>query len=142
MAIEGAPPQLEDAGRGSPSGTARRSELTAETRYRLLLEISHRTRGTLDLERILNLLLDSLAEHLSFDAAGIFVLRQAIARSRVASLGERIAGVTWRGFEPRSARNDPLLRGGRGIVGHVIENGEQGVGRDSQAGPYYDGCVE
>jgi serine phosphatase RsbU (regulator of sigma subunit) len=137
MAIEGAPQQLEDAGRGNPNGFARRSELTVETRYRLLLEISHRTGGTLDLERILNRLLDSLGEHLSFDAAGIFVLRQAIARSRVASLGERIAGVTWRGFEPRSARTDPLLRDGLGIVGHVIETGEPIVAPDIRLDPYY-----
>src|SRR5574342_866325 len=100
MAIDGAPPPLEVT-RGGTHATAR-SELTAETRYRLLLEISHRTRGTLDLDRILNLLLDSVGEHVAFDAAGFFVLRQAIAHARLASLGELIAGITWRGFPPRS----------------------------------------
>lgn len=137
MASDGVLHQLEVGRRGSPSGWAGPQELTVETRYRLLLEISHRTCGTLDLERILNLLLDSLAEHLSFDAAGIFVLRHAIARSRVASLGERIAGVTWRGFAPRSPRTDPLLRDGKGIVGQVIGSGRPIVAPDVRLDPYY-----
>jgi serine phosphatase RsbU (regulator of sigma subunit) len=112
-------------------------ELTAETRYRLLLEISHRIRGTLDLDKILNHLLDSLAEHLEFDAAGIFVLRQAIAHSRVASLGDLIAGVTWRGFSARSPRSDPMLRDGKGIVGHVIRSGQSIVAHDVRQDPHY-----
>lgn len=118
-------------------GCVRPQELTADTRYRLLLEISHRTRGTLDLDRILNLLLDSLGEHLAFDAAGVFVLRQAIANSRVASLGEQIAGVTWRGFSPRSPRTDPLLRDGQGIVGQVIRSGEPIVAPDIRRDRFY-----
>jgi sigma-B regulation protein RsbU (phosphoserine phosphatase) len=112
-------------------------ELSDATRYRLLLEIAHRIRGTLDLDKILNHLLDSLAEHLDFDAAGIFVLREALGRSRVASLGELIAGVTWRGFSERSPRSDPMLREGKGIVGQVIRSGQPIVAPDVRLDPYY-----
>lgn len=112
-------------------------ELTAETRYRLVLEIADRIRGTLDLEKILNHLLDSLVEHLEFDAAGIFVLRRAIVHSRVASLGDLIAGVTWRGFSERSPRSDPMLRDGKGIVGQVIRSGQPIVAHDVHQDPFY-----
>lgn len=131
---------------GSPNGTGptgaranggRPQELTAETRYRLLLEISHRTRGTLDLDRILDHLLDSLAEHVAFDAAGVFVLRQAVGTARNASLGDMIAGVTWRGFADRSPRSDPMLRDGKGIVGEVILCGKAIVADDVRCDPRY-----
>lgn len=134
---------IEDAKRGSeaevrPIATGGEpQELTDQTRYRLLLEISHRIRGTLDLQEILNRLLDSLAEHITFDAAGVFVLRRALVHSRVASLGEIIAGVIWRGFSPRSAQSDPMLREGRGIVGHVIRSGQPVVARDVRVDPHY-----
>lgn len=137
MSRKAGPTRLEAARtRCAATGTGSQ-ELTAETRYRLLLEIAQRIRGTLDLERILNLLLDNLSEHVAFDAAGIFVLRQAIAHSRVDSLGEMIAGVTWRGFAPRSARTDPLLRDGQGIVGQVIRTGTPIVAPDIRTDPHY-----
>ena len=53
-------------------------ELTAEIKYKLLRDISHKIRGTLDLDKILNLLLDLLANVIDYDAAGIFVLSEVI----------------------------------------------------------------
>jgi len=140
MAIKSArprPPLAAAAGRRSVQSRASPSELTAETRYRLLLEIARRTGGTLDLNRILNHLLDSLAEHLDFDAAGIFVLRQSLVHAQVDSLGDVIAGVTWRGFSGRSHRTDPMLRDGQGIVGEVIRSGRPVVVDDVRLDPRY-----
>jgi len=53
-------------------------ELTAEIKYKLLLNISHKIQGTLDLDKILNLLLDMLANIIDYDAAGIFILSEDI----------------------------------------------------------------
>ena len=53
-------------------------ELTAEIKYKLLRNISHKIQGTLDLDKILNLLLDLLANIIDYDAAGIFILSEDI----------------------------------------------------------------
>ena len=57
-------------------------QLTTEQKYQLLLDIAHKIRDTLDLEDILNHLLDSVKTVLDYDAAGIFVLNQALVHSR------------------------------------------------------------
>jgi sigma-B regulation protein RsbU (phosphoserine phosphatase) len=112
-------------------------ELTAEARCQLLLEISRSIRGTLDLRETLDRLLDGLQLILPYDAGGIFVLREEVTRPRAGSLGDRIAGVSWRGFAPRSPFTDPMLREGGGIVGHVIRTGEAVCVPDVRLDPRY-----
>ena len=114
-----------------------RGTLTSDTRYRLLLEVFHSTRGTLDLHETLDRLLDALQLLVPFDAAGIFVLREEVQPARSGALGEQIAGVSWRGFPPRSPLTDPMLREGKGIVGHVIRTGEVVCATDVRLDPRY-----
>jgi serine phosphatase RsbU (regulator of sigma subunit) len=114
-----------------------RASLTSDTRYRLLLEVFHSTRGTLDLHETLDRLLDALQLLVPFDAAGIFVLRDEVSPPRAGALGEQIAGVSWRGFTPRSPLTDPMLREGKGIVGHVIRTGEVVCATDVSLDPRY-----
>ena len=114
-----------------------RATLTSDTRYRLLLEVFHSTRGTLDLHETLDRLLDALQLLVPFDAAGIFVLREEVSPPRAGALGEQIAGVSWRGFPPRSPLTDPMLREGKGIVGHVIRTGEVVCTPDVSLDPRY-----
>ena len=114
-----------------------RGTLTSDTRYRLLLEVFHSTRGTLDLHETLDRLLDALQLLVPFDAAGIFVLREEVTPPRAGALGEQIAGVSWRGFPPRSPLTDPMLREGKGIVGHVIRTGEVVCAADVRLDPRY-----
>jgi len=114
-----------------------RSTLTSDARYRLLLEVFHSTRGTLDLHETLDRLLDALQLLVPFDAAGIFVLREEVLPARTGALGEQIAGVSWRGFPPRSPLTDPMLREGKGIVGHVIRTGEVVCAADVRLDPRY-----
>jgi sigma-B regulation protein RsbU (phosphoserine phosphatase) len=89
-----------------------------------LLEISHSVRGTLDLRETLDRLLDGLRSIVPYDAAGIFVLNGEVTPARPGPLEQQIAGVSWRGFTPRSPRTDPMLHEGKGIVGYVIRTGE------------------
>jgi serine phosphatase RsbU (regulator of sigma subunit) len=121
-------PELNRNGRGA---------LTSDTRYRLLLEVFHSTRGTLDLHETLDRLLDALQLLVPFDAAGIFVLRQEVLPPRGGAFVEQIAGVSWRGFPPRSPLTDPMLREGKGIVGHVIRTGEVVCAADVRLDPRY-----
>ena len=114
-----------------------RAVLTSDARYRLLLEVFHSTRGTLDLHETLDRLLDALQLLVPFDAAGIFVLHDEVSPPRPGGLGEQIAGVSWRGFPLRSPLTDPMLREGKGIVGHVIRTGEVVSAPDVRLDPHY-----
>src|SRR5215510_2958872 len=123
-------PMVESNGNG-------RGTLTPDARCRLLLEIFRSTRGTLNLRETLDRLLDGLRLLLPYDAAGIFILREEVSPPRAGGLGAQIAGVSWRGFTPRSPLTDPMLREGKGIVGHVIRSGEDVCAADVRLDPRY-----
>jgi sigma-B regulation protein RsbU (phosphoserine phosphatase) len=114
-----------------------RGTLTSDARCRLLLEMFHSTRGTLDLRETLDRLLDGLRPFIPFDAGGIFVLRDEVTPAPTGGFSEQIAGVSWRGFTPRSPLTDPMLREGKGIVGHVIRSGEVVCSEDVRLDPRY-----
>ncbi|NIO56171.1 MAG: SpoIIE family protein phosphatase [Candidatus Latescibacteria bacterium] len=102
-------------------------ELTAETKYQLLLQISHKIRDTLDLDEILNHLLDMVQSVIDYDAAGIFVLNEELVHPPYEQPRDLIASVVWRGFDQRPPGADPMLSLGKGIIGHVIRTGESVV---------------
>lgn len=88
--------------------------LTADLEYRLLLEISQKISGTLDLQTVLTHLLDSIRSVIDYDAAGIFVVSRSVPLARDAG-PFRIVGMVQVGFEkPRS--DDPMLRFGKGAT--------------------------
>jgi phosphoserine phosphatase RsbU/P len=106
-----------------------------ELKYRLLLELSHKISRTLDLQEVLDHLLESLRTVIPYDAAGIFVLSRSVPLTS-APQSHLIAGVARVGFEaPRL--DDPMLRLGQGIVGHVIRTGESVLARDVRQDPRY-----
>ncbi len=114
---------LDRVGRGS------------EIQYRLLLDMSQRISGTIDLQETLAHLLRSLREAVEYDAAGIFVLNRNVPfGSGLAT--NMIAGMAAVGFDI-TERTDPMLRSGKGIVGHVIQTGETVVAPDVSCDPYY-----
>ena len=73
-------------------------ELTAEIKYKLLRNISHKIQGTLDLDKILNLLLDMLANIIDYDAAGIFILSEDINHPGYHYSKQKISCIVQRGF--------------------------------------------
>ena len=109
--------------------------LSAEAKYRLLLDLSRKVRGTLDLGETLDRLLDSVRAIVDYDAAGIFVLNEDVFAGH--RRRELIAGVARRGFEERPPETDPMLSRGTGITGHVIRTGESVVARDVRLDPRY-----
>jgi sigma-B regulation protein RsbU (phosphoserine phosphatase) len=106
-----------------------------QLRYRLLLDLSRRVSRTLDLQEILADLLKSLHTVVPYDAAGVFVLNRNVpsAGARGSNL---IAEMVQVGFDPPRA-DDPMLRWGRGIVGHVIRTGETVISDDVVTNPHY-----
>jgi len=109
--------------------------LPAELRYRLLLELSQRISRTLDLPVVLEDLLGVLRSTIACDAAGVFVLNRAVPLARGAE-ANLIAGMVQVGFDhPRA--DDPMLRSGKGIVGHVIHTGEVVNAPDVARDPRY-----
>ena len=95
--------------------------LTSEQKCQLLLEISRKTRATLDLNEIMEHLLDTVKSVVDYDAAGIFVLNKNFSIGKHLPSKNVIAGVCWRGYFPLpSENNDAMLTEGKGIIGHVI----------------------
>jgi sigma-B regulation protein RsbU (phosphoserine phosphatase) len=92
------------------------AELTAEKRFQLLLEISEKISTTLDLEELLGHLVDTAQSLVSYDAAGIYVIKR-VGDQRL------IEGMVTRGYDEENAEKALLLKVGEGVVGHVIETG-------------------
>ncbi|MBK7630844.1 MAG: SpoIIE family protein phosphatase [Ignavibacteriales bacterium] len=99
-------------------------ELTAEIKYKLLRNISNKIRGTLDLDKILNLLLDMLANVIDYDAAGIFILSEDINHPGYHQTRQKIASMVQRGFGNLPLESDGMLMEGKGIVGQTIKMGK------------------
>ena len=116
---------------------ALKRKLTAETKYRLLQQISHDIRDTLDVDETLNHLLAVLRSVLAYDAAGIFVLNQGQVYPRGHHAGSVIAGIATRGFDPHPVETDAMLMEGKGIVGHVIRTGACVLAPDVSRDPHY-----
>lgn len=108
----------------------------AELKYRLLLEISLKISRTLDLEAILSSLLQSIRSAIEYDAGGIFILRRNVPL-RPKSQGLLIEGMARIGFDDKPPEQDPMLRSGKGIVGHVIRTGETVIAPDVTVDPHY-----
>lgn len=111
-------------------------ELGAEEKCALLLEISRRSRGTLDLTETLDTLLGAVGSVVDYDAAGIFALAEDLYPGRERPPGV-IAGVARRGFEIRPVADDAMLSSGRGIVGHAIRTGQSVLVPDVSRDPRY-----
>jgi hypothetical protein len=73
--------------------------LTAERKYRLLVELSQRISRTLDLGAVLDDLLQALRSAIAYDAAGVFVLNRAVP---LRADGNLIAGMVQPGPMCRS----------------------------------------
>ena len=109
--------------------------LTAERKYRLILELSQRISRTLDLQAVLDDLLKALRPAIAYDAAGVFVLSRAVPLVR-RNDPNLIAGMAKVGFADPPP-DDPMLRSGKGIIGHVVHTGETVIAPDVSRDPRY-----
>jgi phosphoserine phosphatase RsbU/P len=108
----------------------------AHGRYELLLDLSQRISRTFELPEILQHLLAVVRQVVPYDAAGVFVLNRSLNMPGLRP--ERlIAGMATFGFDPDPNREDPMLRSGKGIIGHVIRTGLPVVAPDVRLDPHY-----
>ncbi|MGA8264730.1 MAG: GAF domain-containing SpoIIE family protein phosphatase [Ignavibacteriaceae bacterium] len=112
-------------------------ELTAEIKYHLLKDISHKIRGTLDLDKILNLLLDALENIIHYDAAGIFILRTDINNPTYRYGKQKITSIAERGFGNLPLESDAMLMEGKGIIGQTIKTGKGIILQDVKSDKHY-----
>lgn len=108
----------------------------SDIKYRLLLEIAQRISRTIDLQGVVTGLLGSVRSVVEYDAAGIFVLHRNV-RFGPAAGTNMIAAMASVGFEHLGEGGDPMLRSGKGIVGHVIRTGDTVVASDVSCDPRY-----
>ena len=110
--------------------------LSPEAKYRLLLKLSQEIGRSLDLQEVLGFLLESVRTAVEFDAAGVFVLNRRVPLGQDTG-GRLIAGMAAVGFDDTPRDEDPMLRRGEGIIGHVIATGETVIAPDVRLNPYY-----
>jgi phosphoserine phosphatase RsbU/P len=110
--------------------------LSPEAKYRLLLKLSQEIGRSLDLQEVLSYLLDSVRTTVSYDAAGVFVLNRRVRLGQDAG-GRVIAGMAAVGFDDTPRDEDPMLRRGEGIIGHVIATGQTVIAPDVRQEPHY-----
>ena len=110
--------------------------LSPEAKYRLLLKLSQEIGRSLDLQEVLGYLLESVRTAVEFDAAGVFVLNRRVQLGQDTG-GRMIAGMAAVGFDETPRDEDPMLRRGEGIIGHVIATGQTVIAPDVTLNPYY-----
>ena len=113
------------------------ANLTPELKFRLLQQVAQQGYDTLDLDLLVNHLLDTVALFVPYDAAGIFVLNREFGDPAYAQPRQVIASVARRGFDELPLETDPMLTGGKGIIGHVIDSGEAVLTADVRRDPHY-----
>ncbi len=110
--------------------------LSPEAKYRLLLKLSQEIGRSLDLQEVLAYLLEAVRTAVQFDAAGVFVLNRIVPLGQDTG-GLLIAGMAAVGFDDLPRDDDPMLRQGKGIIGHVIATGQTVIAPDVRLDPYY-----
>ena len=108
----------------------------APERYELLLEMSQRISRTFELPEILQHLLDAVRQVVPYDAAGVFVLSESLGMPG-RTTDRTVAAMAVVGFDLNPNREDPMLRSGKGIIGHVIRTGLPVVATDVRENPHY-----
>ena len=85
---------------------------------------------------MLESLLESMRSAVQFDAAGVFVLNRSVKLGQDSG-GRMIAGMAVVGFDETPRDEDPMLRRGQGIIGHVIATGQTVIAPDVRRDPHY-----
>jgi phosphoserine phosphatase RsbU/P len=111
--------------------------LTVTDKLRMLLDITKRISRSLDLAEVLNLVMDTLDSLIHYDAAGIYLLRNA-EKTSPPSTDDSFVFTTEavRGYDIAEL-TELRLKMGEGIIGHVALSGEPVISLDVRNDPIY-----
>jgi phosphoserine phosphatase RsbU/P len=98
----------------TPVSTQPADNLSTETKFQLVQEITRKISTSLDLDEVLSLIIDTVRSFVPYDSAAIYIL-ETNGRDR------RIRAHVHRGYD--TASMDRLLMMGEGFVGWVVQNG-------------------
>lgn len=115
------------------------SQLTVVDKLRLLLDITKKISRSLDINEVLNLVMETLASLLPYDAAGIYIIDREHALDPLADKDDIFTTFRTevvRGYDIEELL-DLRLKLGEGIVGFVAQNGEPVISPDVRSDPRY-----
>jgi sigma-B regulation protein RsbU (phosphoserine phosphatase) len=96
------------------------TQLPAETKLRLMMELARKISSCLDLDDVLNLIIDMVKSFIDYDAAGIYIIDRTGKYKRV------IAQLS-RGYDEERSNTCMVMKVGDGIVGWVIKTGSGAI---------------
>ncbi|MGI9106807.1 MAG: PP2C family protein-serine/threonine phosphatase [Pyrinomonadaceae bacterium] len=128
--------QIKDAATAELTET----KLTVVDKLRLLLDITKKISRSLDVDEVLELVMDTLASLIPYDAAGIYVIE---CERQANEAGEVCRGAL-KGFTTTAVRGyaideltDLHLKVGEGILGYAAQTGEPVIVQDVSLDPRY-----
>src|ERR687895_2106838 len=111
--------------------------LSTLDKLRMLLDITRKISRSLDLQEVLNLVMDTLDSLIPYDAAGIFLLKQADSEVVNEAEEQRVFHAeALRGYDIDEL-TELHLKLGEGIIGHVALTAEPVISPDVRKDPLY-----
>lgn len=107
--------------------------LSTVDKLRMLLDITKSISRSLDLDEVLNLVMDTLGSLLPYDAAGIYLIDQAIEDGNPYVFKSRAI----RGYDISFELVEPRLKLGEGILGSVAQSGQPIISPDVSSDSRY-----
>lgn len=105
-------------------------ELPAETKLRLMMELTRKISSSLDLDDILNQIIDTVRSFIDYDAAGIYIIERKDKHKHVVAH-------TGRGYDKDHGESCVYMKVGDGIVGWVVKTGNAIIVPNVNTDPRY-----
>jgi sigma-B regulation protein RsbU (phosphoserine phosphatase) len=113
-----------------------RRTLSVTDKLRLLLDITKKISRSLDLQEVLNLVMDTLATLLPYDAAGIYIIQGHKEKESETTPSAVFRSEAVRGYDIEDLV-ELRLKMGEGIIGYVATTGEPVISPDVKNDPRY-----
>lgn len=98
----------------------RHHQVPAETKLRLMMELTRKISASLDLDDILNQIIDTVRSFVDYDAAGIYIIERKAKHKHVVAQ-------TSRGYDRHHSEACVYMKIGDGIVGWVVKTGNGAI---------------
>ncbi|MBK7996854.1 MAG: SpoIIE family protein phosphatase [Blastocatellia bacterium] len=110
--------------------STKRQQLPAETKLKLMMDLTRKISSCLDLDQILDHIIDMVRSFIDYDAAGIYII-ECVSKQK------RVVAHTIRGYHDVKTDVCVYMKVGDGIVGWVIKTGNGAVVPDVSSDKRY-----